>query len=208
MACTCGPLCETEQQAQKNKKFKVVLWIALVLNTAMFCLELMAGAVANSSALWADALDFFGDAVNYAMSLAVLGLTLVWRSWVALLKGVVMLSFGVIILIKVALAYAMGVVPQPIMMGGIGFLALVANLIVAILLYTFRDGDANMQSVWLCSRNDAIGNLAVMLAAVGVLGTGSLLPDVFVATIMVVLAIGAGRQVIKKARLELQRSAT
>ena len=199
MACTCSH----EPAPQKpNSKFRTALWIALFINLAMFFVELIGGAYTHSSALWADSLDFFGDAVNYGISLAVLGASLYWRATVALLKGITMALFGFVVITKTAYAYFKGIPPEAITMGAIGILALIANVIAAFILYAFRDGDSNMQSVWLCSRNDAIGNVAVILAAVGVFGTGSLLPDVIVALIMATLGLTGGYQVITRALKE------
>ena len=171
MACTCSH----EPAPQKpNSKFRTALWIALFINLAMFFVELIGGAYAHSSALWADSLDFFGDSINYAVSLAVLGATLYWRATVALFKGAIMAIFGFVVIGKTIYAYTKGIPPEAITMGAIGILALIANVISALVLYAFRDGDSNMQSVWLCSRNDAIGNVAVIFAAIGVFGTGSM----------------------------------
>lgn len=205
MACTCSH----EPAPQKpNSKFRTALWIALFINLAMFFVELIGGAYAHSSALWADSLDFFGDAVNYAISLAVLGASLYWRATVALFKGAVMALFGLVVIGKTAYAYTLGVPPEAITMGAIGVLALVANVVSAAVLYAFRDGDSNMQSVWLCSRNDAIGNVAVIFAAIGVFGTGSMLPDLIVAVIMATLGLTGGYQVMKKAIQERKLNAS
>ncbi|WP_111885356.1 cation transporter [Acinetobacter sp. CFCC 11171] len=199
MACTCS---HEPAPSKPNSKFRIALWIALIINAMMFLVELIGGAYAHSSALWADSLDFFGDAVNYGVSLAVLGASLYWRATVALVKGFVMAAFGIVVIAKVLYAYANGIAPEPITMGVIGILALAANVICAYVLYAFREGDSNMQSVWLCSRNDAIGNVAVILAAVGVFGTGSLWPDLIVAVIMAILGLTGGYQVIRKALQE------
>lgn len=199
MACTCS---HEPAPKKPNSKFRTALWIALFINLAMFLVEIVGGAYANSSALWADALDFFGDAVNYAISLAVLGASLYWRATVALLKGFTMAAFGFVVIAKVIYAYIQGIPPEAITMGLIGVLALVANVFTAFILYAFRDGDSNMKSVWLCSRNDAIGNVAVIFAAIGVFGTGSLWPDIIVAVIMATLGLTAGYQVIKQALKE------
>lgn len=199
MACNCSH----EPAPQKpNSKFRTALWIALIINLAMFIVEIIGGAYAHSSALWADSLDFFGDAVNYGISLAVLGASLYWRATVALLKGITMATFGLVVIGKTVYSYLQGIPPEAITMGVIGVFALIANVICAIVLYAFRDGDSNMQSVWLCSRNDAIGNVAVIFAAVGVFGTGSLWPDIIVAAIMATLGLTAGYQVIKNALRE------
>lgn len=203
MACTCSH----EPAPQKpNSKFRTALWIALFINLAMFLVELIGGAYAHSSALWADSLDFFGDAVNYGISLAVLGASLYWRATVALFKGLTMALFGLVVIAKTTYAYVQGIPPEAITMGVIGVLALVANVVCAVILYAFRDGDSNMQSVWLCSRNDAIGNVAVILAAVGVFGTGSMWPDIIVAGIMATLGVTAGYQVVKRAWQERKQN--
>lgn len=205
MACTCS---HAPAPKKPNSKFRIALWIALVINLVMFMVEIWGGAYANSSALWADALDFFGDAVNYAVSLAVLGASLYWRATVALLKGFVMAIFGFVVIAKVIYAYSLGIPPEAITMGAIGILALIANVICAFILYAFRDGDSNMKSVWLCSRNDAIGNLAVICAAIGVFGTGSMLPDLIVATIMATLGLTGGYQIVKQALQERKTGRT
>jgi Co/Zn/Cd efflux system component len=199
MACSCS---HQPAPPKPNSKFRLALWIALLVNLSLFVVELIGGAYAHSSALWADALDFFGDAVNYGISLMVLTASLYWRATVALIKGLTMASFGVIVIGKVIYAYMQGIPPEALTMGLIGVLALIANVVTAAILYGFREGDANMRSVWLCSRNDAIGNAAVILAAVGVFGTGSLWPDVVVAVIIATLGITSGYQVIKQSRVE------
>ena len=160
MACSCS---HEPVPPKSNSKFRTALWIALLINLTLFGVELIGGAYAHSSALWADALDFFGDAVNYGISLAVIGASLYWRATVALIKGLTMAVFGLVVIGKVIYAFMQGIPPEAITMGIIGVLALIANVVTAIILYAFRDGDANMKSVWLCSRNDAIGNVAVIL---------------------------------------------
>ena len=199
MACTCS---HEPAPMKPNSKFRTALWIALWINIAMFFVEMIGGAYAHSSALWADALDFFGDAVNYGVSLAVLGASLYWRATVALIKGIVMATFGLVVIAKVIYAYIQGIPPEAITMGAIGVLALVANVVCAFFLYAFRDGDSNMKSVWLCSRNDAIGNIAVIIAAVGVFGTGTMFPDLIVAFIIAYLGVSSGLSVIQQARAE------
>lgn len=194
--------CSTTPSRQ-SPRYRRVLWAALIINIAMFAVEIGAGLQAASVSLLADAVDFFGDAANYGISLLVLGMALKWRARAALLKGLTMGAFGVFVLGRSVWSAAAGIVPEPVTMGAIGALALVANLSVAAMLYAWREGDANMRSVWLCSRNDAIGNLAVMAAAVGVFGTGSGWPDLAVAAVMGVLALTAARSVILQARLEL-----
>jgi len=201
-ASTCG-----SETAPAHPRWRRVLWAALIVNAAMFLVEMFAGAAADSSALQADALDFLGDAANYAISLAVVGAALAWRARAALLKSLFMLGFAAWVFGSAIVAYVNGTTPDPATMGAVGALALAANAGVALLLYRYRKGDANMRSVWICSRNDAIGNVAVMLAALGVLGTGSALPDLIVAGVMATLALTGGAQVLRQARTELRAEA-
>ena len=186
--------------------YRRVLWIALILNALMFVVELSASWSAGSVSLLADSIDFFGDAGNYALSLAVLGMGLAIRARAALFKAACMGGLGIFVLGKALWNLQAGVVPEPATMGLVGFAALAVNAGVAWMLYRFRTGDANMRSVWLCSRNDALGNLAVMLAALGVLGTGSAWPDLLVAIVMALLALSAAASVLKQARGELRNS--
>lgn len=184
--------------------FRKALWVALAINLAMFVVEIVGGLRSGSVSLLADAIDFAGDAANYAITLVVLSMGLVWRSRAAMVKGLSMLAFGVFVLARAGWLIYAGVVPEALTMGVIGALALVANVSVALMLYAFREGDSNMRSVWLCSRNDAIGNVAVMVAAAGVLGTGSGWPDLIVALIMSGLALSVGYSVVRQARRELR----
>lgn len=202
-ACQCHTACAS---APVNPRFRRALWVALVINLLMFAVEIVGGVKSGSVSLLADAVDFAGDAANYGISLSVLSLGLIWRARAALVKGLTMGAFGVFVLGRALWGALQGIPPEPMVMGGIGLLALFANGFVAVLLYTFRDGDANMRSVWLCSRNDAIGNVAVMLAAAGVFGTGSGWPDLVVASIMAGLALSAGLAVVRQARQELQET--
>ena len=191
--------------AQANSpRYRRILWIALAVNLAMFGIEIGAGLQSGSVSLLADAIDFFGDAANYGVTLAVLSMGLVWRSRAALLKAASMLGFGLFVLARAGWVALQGGTPEALTMGAIGLLALIANVMVAAMLYAYREGDANMRSVWLCSRNDALGNLAVMLAALGVFGTGSAWPDLGVATVMAGLAISGAYSVFKQARQELR----
>jgi Co/Zn/Cd efflux system component len=181
-----------------------VLWVALALNAVMFAVELGASWTSGSVSLLADSIDFFGDAGNYALSLAVLGMAASARSKAALFKAACMGVFGVFVLGRATWNLKTGVPPEPATMGLIGIAALAVNAGVALMLYRFRSGDANMRSVWICSRNDVLGNLAVLLAALGVFETGSAWPDVLVAAIMGVLALTGSWTVLHHARRELK----
>lgn len=203
MANSCCQTPGTDQSAHNNPRWRMILWIALIANAAMFVVEIVAGIAADSRALQADALDFFGDAANYAISLGVAGMALTWRAKAALLKAATMLGFGLWVIGYAVYGLAVGSSPEPQTMGLIGTLALLVNAAIALLLFRYREGDANMRSVWICSRNDAIGNIAVLAAALGVFGTGHAWPDLLVAGIMAGLAIWGSSEVFKQARREL-----
>lgn len=201
MSANC---CTPPPVAAVDPVYRRILWIALVANAAMFFVEISASAFADSTALLADAVDFFGDAANYGISLAVLALAPVWRSRAALIKGFTMGLFGLFVIGKVIWSATTGSSPEPFAMGAVAMLALLTNVGVAIMLYRYRSGDANMRSVWLCSRNDAIGNVAVMIAALGVLGTNSSWPDLGIAAMLGVLALSSARSVVRLALHELR----
>lgn len=203
MSASC---CATPKKPAVDSRWRRALWIALFVNAGMFLVELAAGELADSRSLQADALDFFSDAANYAISLGVAGLVLVWRARAALVKGITLAILGFYVMAAAGLAVIQGASPQPAIMGGVGVAALIANVAVALMLYRFREGDANMRSVWICSRNDAIANVAVVAAAVGVFGTGSAWPDLLVAAIMATLGISGGVKIIRLASSELALS--
>jgi Co/Zn/Cd efflux system component len=186
---------------------RLVLWAALAINAGMFLTELVAGVIAGSVSLHADALDFLGDTFNYAISLAVLGLALTWRARAALFKGATMALLGLWVIGEAVWHIVVGRVPEPFLMGAIGALALAANGLVLALLYRFREAEANLRSAWICSRNDVLGNLAVLAAALGVFGTGTLWPDVIVAAVMALLALQGSVTVIRQSLDELNGAA-
>jgi Co/Zn/Cd efflux system component len=200
----CHDHCCADAHASMAPAWRRALWIALALNAGMFAIEIGAGMAAGSGSLQADSLDFLGDAANYAISLGVTGMALTWRARAALLKGITLFALGLwVAATTIAHAYY-GTVPKAELMGVVGLLALLTNGAVALMLYRFRGGDANMRSVWICSRNDAIGNVAVLLAAIGVFGSGTGWPDVIVASIMAALALSGGFQIIRQALTELR----
>jgi Co/Zn/Cd efflux system component len=201
--CCNDNLCAPEPN-HNTPRWRQALWIALGVNASMFFVEIAAGVAAGSLSLQADAIDFLGDSANYAISLAVAGMALTWRARAALLKGWTLALFGIIVLSSALWHGYLARLPDAETMGLVGALALVANVGVALLLYRFREGDANMRSVWICSRNDAIGNIAVLAAALGVFGTGTAWPDIAVASIMAVLAVSGAWQIITQAKGELR----
>ena len=198
-ASCCGP----SKKAAVDPRWRRALWIALIVNAGMFLAELAAGEIADSRSLQADALDFFGDAANYAISLGVAGLALSWRAKASLVKGATLAALGAYVMIGALVSAFLGASPEPRIMGAVGIVALIANVAVALMLYRFRDGDSNMQSVWICSRNDAIANIAVVGAALGVFGTGTAWPDLIVAAIMATIGISGGIKIIRLALSEL-----
>jgi len=184
--------------------YRRALWLALGINAVMFGVEGVSGLIAKSTSLQADALDFLGDSFNYAISLFVLGYSMGWRASAAIIKGLFMGGFGIWVLGSAVYHAVTGTVPLSMVMGTVGFVALCANVICAAVLFRYRSGDSNMRSVWLCSRNDAISNVAVMLAAGGVWTLEDGWPDFAVAGIMAALALSASYQVLRQALGELR----
>lgn len=196
--------CDTHPtEPEHDPKYRRALWWVFLINAAMFLVEIGAGIASNSTSLLADALDFAGDAGNIGLSLFVLSRSLTARAKASLIKAACMAAFGAWVLGSIVYHLIQGSLPHAPTMGGIAVLALVANVISALLLYAYRSGDSNMMSVWLCTRNDAIGNLLVLAAAGGVWLSGSNLPDLLVALIMVSLALHAAWRIARQARQEL-----
>ncbi len=188
--------------------YKRRLWIVIAINAAMFVVEMGAGALAGSQALQADALDFLGDAATYGISLAVIGASLQVRSRAALLKGASLTLMGLWVFGSTAYHVFVLGVPRAEVMGVVGFMALAANVASVLILARYKDGDANVRSVWLCSRNDAIGNVAVMIAALGVWGTATRWPDLIVAAIMAGLFLYSSAAILRQALAELRSGQT
>ena len=184
--------------------YKRVLWVVIFINAAMFFVEMSAGKLAGSQALQADALDFFGDALTYGLSLAVIGMSLKVRSTAALIKGLSLLFMGLWVFGSTVYQIFILGVPSAQIMGVIGLLALAANLASVLLLMRYKDGDANVRSVWLCSRNDAIGNVAVLVASFAVFLTASAWPDLIVAIIMAGLFLRSAQLILVQAWQELR----
>ncbi|MFT4079793.1 cation transporter [Rhodomicrobium sp.] len=201
--CCNNGVCEGDTR-RGGPSFKRVLWIVLFINAVMFVVEIVAGVAAGSASLQADALDFLGDTANYAISLFVVGLALRYRSMAALAKGATMGLFGLWVMATVVWHLQAGTVPAPQTMGLVGVAALISNAICLALLYAYRNGESNMRSVWVCSRNDVLGNVAVLLAALGVFGTGTGWPDLVVAAIMAALGLQGAAVVMRHATAELR----
>jgi Co/Zn/Cd efflux system component len=198
--CGCGDGAKFDGLSTAYKR---ALWAVIAINATMFLVEMGAGLLSGSQALKADALDFLGDTATYGISLLVIGMPLVWRSRAALLKGLSLGAMGLWVLGSTAHQLLVLGLPRAEVMGAIGFLALAANLTSVLLLLRYRDGDANVRSVWLCSRNDAIGNLAVVLAAGGVWATTTAWPDLIVAGVMASLFLYSAIGIVRQALGEL-----
>jgi Co/Zn/Cd efflux system component len=200
--CTPPPL--NLDRNRGNAGYRRVLWAVLGINAAMFLVEVVAGLAAGSASLQADALDFLGDAANYAISLFVVGMALRYRATAALAKGITMAAFGLWVIGTALWHAAHGTLPSAFTMGSVGVAALVANVASFGLLWAYRKGDANMRSAWICTRNDVLGNIAVLLAALGVFGTGTGWPDIVVAACMAGLALQGAFVVMRQSSAELR----
>ena len=203
--CCCEPPSLKLDPHRANDRYRRVLWTVLAINAVMFLVEIGAGLAAGSASLQADALDFLGDSANYAISLLVVGMALRYRASAAMAKGITMGTFGLWVVGTVIWHTLHGTLPSAFTMGAVGVAALVANAASFGLLWAFRDGDANMRSAWVCTRNDVLGNLAVLLAAAGVFGTDTGWPDVIVAAIMAGLALQGATIVIRRSLGELRQ---
>jgi Co/Zn/Cd efflux system component len=207
MASQCCNHAHPDDPHRGSAAYRRVLWAVLAINAAMFAVEIGAGVAAGSASLQADALDFLGDSANYAISLFVVGMALRYRAAAALAKGASMGVFGAWVIASVIWHALHGTLPNAVTMGAVGIAALIANAASFALLWAFRAGDANMRSAWICTRNDVLGNLAVLAAAAGVFGTGTGWPDVIVAAVMAGLALQGAATVIRQSASELRRPA-
>lgn len=198
----CG--CSGPPRPAVDPFLRRVLWVALALNATMFVVEFAGGVVARSVSLTADSLDFLGDSVNYAISLAVLGMAARRRAQAAMFKGLSLGVVGLWVVGNTVWNLTHGTLPKAEVMGVIGVMALAVNAGVALGLWRYREGDANLRSIWLCSRNDAIGNVAVLLAASGVWASGTGWPDLAVAALLAWLPLSAAVRIVRQAGAELR----
>jgi Co/Zn/Cd efflux system component len=206
MSASCCNHSSSAPAPPPDARYRRILWVALAINLTMFFVEVVASFWANSISLQADALDFLGDAANYALALAVFGLALRWRATAALLKGVVMGAFGLWVALSTVYFAMKGVLPAAEIMGTIGFVALAANVIVAALLYRYRQSDSQALSVWLCTRNDVLVNLAVIAAGVGVWASSTHWPDIAVAAVVAGLGLSSAASIIRRSAAEMRES--
>lgn len=198
--------CDNDANDITDKHYRKILWLILLLNAGMFIIEVVASMISGSAALLADALDFFADAANYGISLYVLNKALSMRAKASLIKGSTMGVFGLLVIGNSIHRAATEAVPQAEVMGAISLLALLVNIGSAFLLFRYRRGDSNRESVWICSRNDAIGNVLVMLAAAGVVLTQNHWPDVIVAFFIAVLFLRSAFRIFRTALAELKEA--
>lgn len=201
MSASCG---HAHVFGGMSADFKRRLWLVIAINAGMFAVEMTAGHLARSQALQADALDFFADALTYGISLAVIGASLRVRATAALAKGLSLFLMGLWVFGSTLYRILVTGVPEAEIMGVVGFMALAANVGSVFLLMRYKDGDANVRSVWLCSRNDAIGNILVMAAALGVWGTATGWPDLLVATFMAGLFLSSSWQILRQGLAEFR----
>ncbi|WFF38596.1 cation diffusion facilitator family transporter [Moraxella nasibovis] len=204
MACQNG--CSANTPTHQSSKYKKALWIVLILNLSMFFVEIVMGVKSGSTSLLSDSLDFLGDSANYLISLIVLPMALSYRAKASMVKGLTMGGFGLFILMTTIYRVFYGEMPSSSEMSIVGFLALLVNVSAVLILLKFRDGDSNVRSVWVCSRNDAIGNVAVILAGMAVYFFQSKYPDLIVAFVLAFLALQASQEIIKRAWAELKVS--
>jgi len=207
MADKCGDSCGNITFEGLSATYKKILWVVVSINFAMFLVESVAGFLADSTALKADALDFLGDSATYAATLLVIGKPLKTRSLIALLKGLSLGAMAIFVLGFTLYRVFVTGDPEPFTMGAIGLMALAANMVSVMLLMKYRDGDSNVRSVWLCSRNDAIGNIAVMIAGAGVFATGTIWPDIAVAFVIAGLFMHSSIKITVQALAERKEEA-
>ncbi|MBM7333067.1 cation transporter [Alloalcanivorax marinus] len=197
MAC-----CEPELERGAPPAYRRALIAVLLINLSMFFVEALIGLVIGSRSLRADALDFLGDAATYGLTLWALGQSLAWRWRAARIKGWSLLVLGVLVLVDSLWALAAGVVPSGGLISTVGVVALVANGLSLLLLLRYRQGDANIRSAWLCTRNDVIANLSVIVAGALVMLTGSHWPDVLVALAIAGLFTHSALAILRQTREE------
>jgi Co/Zn/Cd efflux system component len=200
---SCHDHCNSNEQPSVSVEYRKVLWICLVANAVMFIAQMIASYAAHSVSLLANSADFFSDAANYGISLYVLNLSLRQKAKASLFKGVSLGFVGLLVAFETLHHALQPELPQPLIMAAISVVALAVNVGCAVLLYKYRGGDSNRESVWICSRNDAIGNIAVMIAAAGVFASSTIWPDIIVAVILGWLAISGAVRIMNLAKKEL-----
>ncbi len=185
-----------------------ILIIVLIINAVMFSVEFSAGLMAGSTALLADSLDMLADAIIYAIGLFALGRASHWRARAALTSGLFQMALGAGIAIEAFVKIFVDGLPDTTTMGLFGMLALIANTICFVLLARFRDGDINLRATWICSRNDMIGNVGVLVAAGLVLWFDSGWPDIVIGLMIAGVVIHTASRISNEAYSQLKESHT
>ncbi len=199
----CG--CDSELKFDGvSQHYKSILWVVIAINAVMFVVETGASIASDSMALRADALDFLGDSLTYSLTLLAIGHSLRWRASAAMFKGLLLAVMGLWVLgSTLHRVFVLGT-PDEFIMGSVALAAFTANAVSALLLFKYRNGDANVRSVWLCSRNDAIGNVAVLVAVGAVYASQSQWPDIIVALLMALLFLHSASLIIRQALAEFR----
>src|SRR5262245_6842515 len=201
----CCDRCHASDPHRGDPGYRRALWVVLGINAAMFLVEIAAGLAAGSASLQADALDFLSDAANYGISLLVVSMALRYRAMAALVKGLSMAGFGLWVMGTVVWHAVHGTLPSALTMCTVGFAALIANAATFGSPTIYRTWHATMRSAWIGTRNDVLGNLAVLRAAAGVFGTGTGWPDIMVAATMATLALQGAAGVLRQSLSELRQ---
>lgn len=194
--CCDHDLCETKTLERQQRR---MLWVVLSLNAGMFFAEFIAGWLASSTALMADSLDMFADAAVYGLSLYAVGRGLQLKARAAVLNGSLQLLLGTLILVEVARRSLLGTAPEALTMSVLAGLALIVNTICFVLLTRFRGSDINLRATWLCSRNDMLGNIGVLLAAGLVNWTASVWPDRLVGLVLALIILRSAVRILREA---------
>jgi cation diffusion facilitator family transporter len=202
---SCGDCCVPKDLTQATPAYRRALWIVVALNVGMGVAEMIGGFLAGSQALKADALDFFGDGVITLFGLLAFGWSLTWRARAALTQGVFLGVMGIGVIVTTAYRVLVLHTPEADIMGLFGVIALAVNVTAALVLIPHRTGDANVRAVWLFSRNDALGNIAVVMAAGLVAWTGTAWPDLVVAAVIAGLFLQSAWSILKDARRDLRQ---
>ncbi len=188
----------------KNASERKLLWIVLILNFSMFVIEFIAGWLANSSGLLADSLDMLADAAVYSLSLFAVGKSLFYKGRAALANGYLQLSLGFLVLVDVARRIWLGSDPESELMFTVGFIALIVNMICFALLYQFRQGDVNLKASWICSRNDMLANIGILISALLVGQLETAWPDWVIGSVIAIIVIHSSLAIISEARVAIK----
>jgi len=199
----CGGECGSNLKHATRHERRILI-IVLLINAGMFIVEFSAGLASGSTALLADSLDMLADAIIYAIGLFALGRAVHWRARAALTSGVLQLLLGLGVAAEAVWKMTSNGLPDTATMGLFGVLALLANTLCFVLLTQFRDGDINLRATWICSRNDMIGNVGVLLAAALVTWSGSSFPDIAIGLAIAAVVIHSAWHILTEARAQLK----